>query len=60
MKAPFHLVLDKVRSPFETLISILVEDGTMMFLGILAAFNHEHDKVEELRIRVVGVVHMGG
>lgn len=41
LKATFHLVLNKVRSPFETLVRVLIEDGTMMFLRILAAFNQE-------------------
>lgn len=58
LKAPFHLVLDKLRSPFETLIRVLVKDGTMMFLRILAALDHENDKVEKLRIGVVGIVNV--
>ena len=60
LKASFHLVLDKVRGSFETLVGVFVEDGTMMFLRILAAFNHEHHKVEQLRISIVGVVNVCG
>lgn len=56
LKAFFHFILNKKRSSFESLVRILVENGFVVFLGILATFDDERHQAIELRIGVIGVI----
>lgn len=42
----------------ESLVIILVEDSGMVFLGVLAALDHEHDQVIELGVGIIGIVNV--
>lgn len=45
-------------STLESLVIVLVEDGGMMFLRVLATLDHEHDQVIELGVGIIGIVNV--
>lgn len=58
LEALSHLALAELRCPFVSLISVFVKHCTVMPSGILAAFDHQQKKAEELRVGIVGVVNV--
>ena len=44
--------------PFVPLVRILIENGAVMFLGVLATLKHHFDQRVELSVCVIGVVHV--
>ena len=53
-----YLVLHELRSSLVPLVGVLVEDGTVVLLRVLAAFEDHQDEAMQLRMSVVGKVHM--
>ena len=43
LKPLLHLALDELRSPLVALVGVLLEDGQVVFLRALAAFEHQED-----------------
>lgn len=60
LEALSHLALDELRSTLIALVRVLVEDGGVVLLRRLAAFDHQEDQAVKLRVGVVGVVHVCG
>lgn len=60
LKPPSDLILHEMRGALIPLIGVLVVDGSVVFLRVLAAFEHELHKGVELGVGVLGVVHMMG
>ncbi len=58
LESPFHFSLHEIGCSLVSPVVILFVDGAVMSLGILAALDHEHDQVEELRIGIVGIINM--
>ena len=56
----FHLALDELGSALVPLVGVLIEDSGMVLFSTLATFDHQQDQAVELRVCVVGVVHVCG
>lgn len=57
-EASLHFILHETRSALESLVAVFIKYGRMMFLRVFAAFGHEKHQAVELRVSVVGIVHM--
>lgn len=57
-EAFLHFGFHKEGGPLEALVSVLLINRGVMFLGVLAALENETHKGIELRVGVVRVVHM--
>ena len=55
-----HLVLDEQRSALVAFVRKLFVDRAMVLARILAAFHHERNEWENLRVSVSGIVGVGG
>ena len=58
LETSLHLRFSKVRRPFVALVGILVVYSAVMLASVFAALHHEENEVEELGIRVIGVVNV--
>ena len=56
LESSLHLRLCKVRCTLVALVSVFVEDCTVMLACVFAAFDHKQYQVEKLGVGVVGIV----
>lgn len=58
LEALSEFVFHEVRSALVALVGVFVEDGGVVLLGVLAAFEHQLDQGVELGVGVLRVIHV--
>jgi hypothetical protein len=60
LEALSEFVFHELRSALVALVGVLIEDGGVVFLGVLAAFEHQLHQGVELGVGVLRVIHVVG